>query len=291
MKFKPVLVTGAHRSGTTWVGKMIANSPSVRYIHEPFNIDYSAYKVKPDYWFQYVTQENEGLLYEQIKQLVMPKTSPNKNKSIKQRFNFLKSSPQKQRVLIKDPIAIFSVEWLAQRFNMDVVVMIRHPAAFADSIRERNWTHDFNHFLKQPLLLEEHLAPFKAEILKFTQKEYDIIDQAILLWKLIYYMVGKYREKHPEWFYIRHEDLSLDPASGFKRIFQYVNLGFTKKTRELIREHSSAANPVDGDMNSIKRNSNALIKKWKNKFTGKEIKKIRYGVDPISNKFYSDEDW
>ena len=166
----PILITGAHRSGTTWVGKMIANSPSIQYIHEPFNIDYSPYKVKPNYWFQYVTQENEGLLYEQIKQLVMPKTSPNKNKSIKQRFNFLKSSPQKQRVLIKDPIAIFSVEWLAERFNMDVVIMIRHPAAFVDSIRERNWTHDFNHFLKQPLLLVKHLSPFKEEIIEFTKR-------------------------------------------------------------------------------------------------------------------------
>ena len=160
----PILITGAHRSGTTWVGKMIANSPSVHYIHEPFNIDYSAYKVKPDYWFQYVTRETEGFLYQQIKQLV---------------------TPGKQRTLVKDPIAVFSAEWLAERFNMDVVIIIRHPAAFVDSIRERNWTHDFNHFLKQPLLLEEHLSPFKEEIIEFTRRPYDILDQAILLWKFI----------------------------------------------------------------------------------------------------------
>jgi hypothetical protein len=33
----PILVTGAHRSGTTWVGKMLALAPGVAYIHEPFN--------------------------------------------------------------------------------------------------------------------------------------------------------------------------------------------------------------------------------------------------------------
>ena len=32
---KPILVTGSHRSGSTWVGKMLATSPSVNYIHEP----------------------------------------------------------------------------------------------------------------------------------------------------------------------------------------------------------------------------------------------------------------
>ena len=34
---KPILVTGAHRSGTTWVGKMLALAPGVAYLHEPFS--------------------------------------------------------------------------------------------------------------------------------------------------------------------------------------------------------------------------------------------------------------
>jgi hypothetical protein len=34
---RPILVTGAHRSGTTWVGRMLALVPGVEYIHEPFN--------------------------------------------------------------------------------------------------------------------------------------------------------------------------------------------------------------------------------------------------------------
>jgi hypothetical protein len=36
-KRHPILVTGTPRSGTTWVGKIIATSPSVGYIKEPFN--------------------------------------------------------------------------------------------------------------------------------------------------------------------------------------------------------------------------------------------------------------
>ena len=33
----PILVTGAHRSGTTWVGKMLALAPGIGYVHEPFS--------------------------------------------------------------------------------------------------------------------------------------------------------------------------------------------------------------------------------------------------------------
>jgi len=35
---KPILVTGSHRSGTTWAGRVLAFSPTpLGYIWEPFN--------------------------------------------------------------------------------------------------------------------------------------------------------------------------------------------------------------------------------------------------------------
>ena len=38
MLTRHVLVTGAHRSGTTWVGRTLAHHPSCVYVHEPFNV-------------------------------------------------------------------------------------------------------------------------------------------------------------------------------------------------------------------------------------------------------------
>jgi hypothetical protein len=35
-----VLVTRSHRSGTTWVGLMLALSPTFEYVYEPFNVDH-----------------------------------------------------------------------------------------------------------------------------------------------------------------------------------------------------------------------------------------------------------
>jgi hypothetical protein len=291
IKRHPILITGAHRSGTTWVGKIITGVPSIHYVHEPFNIDYKPNKIKPEYWFQYITRQNEGMLYEYIKKMVTPQTAPASGEGVRQMLGFFNPLRQRRRVLIKDPIAIFSAEWMASRFNMDVVILIRHPAAFADSISERNWTHDFTHFLRQPLLMEVHLSPFKEEIIEFTKRKYDIIDQAILLWKLIYYMVAKYRKNHKEWLFIRHEDLSLAPLKGFKEIFRYLNIKFTGEIKKTIEDLSNNRNPIDGDVHSIKRNSRAIINKWKSKFTNEEIKKIRESVEHISKEFYSEEEW
>ena len=38
-KTRPILVTGSHRSGTTWVGHMLRMNPNLGYIFEPFNIE------------------------------------------------------------------------------------------------------------------------------------------------------------------------------------------------------------------------------------------------------------
>ena len=57
----PVLVTGAHRSGTTWVGRMIDLSPEVGYINEPFNPHHQPgiCACRFPLWFQYVNRDNE----------------------------------------------------------------------------------------------------------------------------------------------------------------------------------------------------------------------------------------
>ncbi len=64
---KPILITGSHRSGSTWVGKIIAEAPSVIYIHEPFNVDFppgaGVCNVKFEYWFTHITRENETGFY------------------------------------------------------------------------------------------------------------------------------------------------------------------------------------------------------------------------------------
>src|SRR5947209_3701161 len=66
---KPILVTGSHRSGTTWVGKMLAATPSVGYIHEPFNLTHrpGICTAKFPYWFTYINEENESLYLEPLK--------------------------------------------------------------------------------------------------------------------------------------------------------------------------------------------------------------------------------
>lgn len=301
---KSILITGIPRSGTTWVGRMVAQAPQVRYIHEPFNITgrSCACGVKFDKWFYYISQENECRFLEHLSHTINPSVNHYgllnltrevwSTRRVQPVRRYVKSFLRGHRPLIKGPLALFSAAWLASVFDMEVIVVIRHPAAVVASYKQLNWSHPFSHFLEQPLLMREHLAPFETEIRDFANNEYDLVDQAALLWKLTHYMILKYRQTRPHWIFIRHIDLSRDPINGFQRIFSKLNLPFSDRNSQTIQNHSVAPNPTrSADPYSVKRDSKQMISNWKSQLTPAEIERVRARVEDISKEFYSDEDW
>lgn len=315
---KPILVTGAHRSGTTWVGKMLATSPRVYYIQEPFNVDHpprpGTSRTRMQYWFTYILEENADHYYRDLQdtlacrydlraECAALRSSRDVLRMLRDASYATYSRLTHQSPLFKDPIALFSAEWLAKTFDMDVIVMIRHPAAFASSIKRLNWNHDFTHFLQQPRLMEEHLAPFAAEIAEFAAHEHDFLEQAALLWKIMYYRVSQYKRLHSEWIFLRHEDASMDPLYHFEYLYKRLGLDYSAKVQAVIREYSHSSNPgaakakgkgenTPFDTTVIdKRDSKAAISTWKKKFTATEISWLRNQVEDVAQEFYSDSDW
>ncbi len=299
---KPILLTGSHRSGSTWVGQMIAASPSIAYIHEPFNIKHppGICGAEFNYWFTYVCNNNESQYYQHIKNTLGFRYQVSKEIKVrsglrsymgmlKELFRFSKNRFLNKRPLMKDPIAVFSADWLADRFNMDVIVLIRHPAAFAGSLKKANWKHPFDHFLKQPLLMKDHLAEFEPEIKEFANHDKSTIEQATLLWNLIYHMILHYKKSHPDWIFVKHENISANPISEFEMIFRKLNLEFTPKVQRIIGEYSVAKNKEEQSL--IKRDSKSNIWLWKERLTKDEINLIRERTDRIAKYFYSEDDW
>ena len=301
---KPILITGSHRSGSTWAGQMLAVAPHVAYIHEPFNIAIKA-GVNPEpfkYWFQYICEENskyydsviDGIIHYKypINSVVKQKTTRGIIKVIRDKLIFSLHRINNDRPLIKDPIALFSAEWLYKKFNMDILVMIRHPAAFCSSLKIKDWKFDFNHFLKQPLLMEKYLGKFEKKICEYTKTEKHIIDQAILLWNCTHYTINIYRENHPEWLFIKHEDLSRDPIQQFQSIYEAFNLEFTDRAKSRILKSSGSHNPIEQQVkNEFLRNSKENVYSWKNRLSRSEIDLIKVQTSEVSTLFYSESEW
>lgn len=301
MKNNPILVTGAHASGTTFTGKMIALSPEVAYFHEPFNIVHRPGIWAPEfrYWFTYISKENEKLYKYDIKNFLnlenhflieIPRCKNFRDYLRLIKYSIIKKYDKitNKRILVKDPIAIMSTEWLANTFNMDVIILIRHPLAFVGSLKNNNWKHPFDHFIKQPLLMEHYLSKFKYQIEFFAEEEQPIVEQAILLWNIIYSIVFQYYEKYKDkWLFIEHEDLSLDPINTFNMIYKKLGIKFNSRIREKIYEYTHTNKSKD----NFKRDSKNNIFSWKKRLTDDEIKNVKEKTKDISSFFYSDEGW
>lgn len=309
MKNQPILVIGCVRSGTTWVGRIIAESGVVGYLHEPFNRWESrehpgAYGTPVPWWYLYVCKENESAYREPMQKMLrfryslsggLRRSGPaHAERLIREHRLFRAYRLSNSRPLVKDPFALFSAEWFAETFDAAVVVMIRHPAAIASSIMWLGWEAPFHDFLAQPLLMRGPLHPFEAQLRQWERAGGDAIEESALLWNTIHGVVDAYREKHKDWIFLRHEDVSRDPLLHFRRLFERLGLELTPAVERAIRERSSAANPSDVGLEaaySLWRDSASAIWNWKKRLTMTEIERIREGTRELAPKFYSEVDW
>jgi hypothetical protein len=286
---------------------MVGKSAEVCYIFEPFNKDFGPGVCREilDAWFPYVTRENEepyrrciseilDYKFHFFKELLLIKTKSQARLWLENFYRLHKAKIKGQRILFKDPIAFFSAPWLAETFDFQVVVLIRHPAAFAGSLKRLKWYFPFNDFLKQPLLMAGPLQRFKEEIEKAAKEPPDIIEQAALLWKIIYARTLEYREEYPGWIYLRHEDISLDPIGEFKSLYETLELTFTPTIEQHIREYSAGSNPKerpDKQATFLKRDSKENIAGWKKHMLPEDIERVKRITADVSSHFYSESEW
>jgi Sulfotransferase family len=303
----PILVTGSHRSGTTWVGRTLALSPGVGYVHEPFF---------PRRWpgwlraplphvYQHISAEDGDRYAGRIEDVLAfryPLSGLLKVRSARQAFQLAEEVPfalwyrlRRARPLLKDPFALMAAEWLAERFGVEVVVTIRHPAAFVGSILRLDWPRfDFRQWTGQPRFMKGLAGPFGTEIRAFADREGDPIDEAILLWNVTHHVIAEYRDRRPGWTFVRHEDLTEEPVKGFRELYERLDLDWDPVAEAAIVR--STSDPNRGDVpaylhRSVRRDSRAARWTWLQRLTVEERERIREGTAKVSSRFYGEEDW
>ncbi len=285
---------------------MLCASRDAGYVHEPFNPNRSPgwFPESLPYWFMYLTEENAGPYERVVEDLValryplrslararsprqLAQQGPELGRSVVYRV-------QRRRTLLKDPMALFSAEWLARRFGMDVVVMIRHPAAFVSSIKKLNWGFDYErNWLAQELLMRDLLGPW-AESFRGYVGEVDLVGEGIVMWNAMYDVVRGYRDRHPEWHFVKYDDLADDPATGFRDLYGRLGLRWDERARAEVDRSTSESNVKEVPAwrrRAINRDSRAAKRTWTQRLTPEEVERVRRGVATVAASFYAGEEW
>ena len=300
---RPIVVTGSHRSGTTWVGRMLCLSGEAGYIHEPFNpVRRPSWMRHPvPYWYVFITEDNEDLYKDDLER-VMGFRFPLQNVTRLRKPEHLgiaasdvrrtfRPRLRNSRPLLKDPFALFSAPWLEARYDADIVVTVRNPVAFVGSIKRLDWQFKFRTLLAQGALMSDLLAPFEPDMRRCRDEDVDVVEQGIVLWNALHHSIDRLRAEHPRWEVVRHEDLSRDPVRGFAQLYDACGLSWTRDVERKIEAFSRGVPKAELPMwrhGSVKRDSAAATETWKMRLTDDEVERVRAGTAEVAARFYEE---
>jgi hypothetical protein len=286
---------------------MLTAGPRVAYISEPLNVWHrpGVMRVPTENWYTYICKENEEeyalAFQETLSFRYHPWLEVRSLRSLKDFLRmwrdwgtFSKGRLLSQIPLIKDPFAIFSAVWFADRFDCRVVIVVRHPAAVASSLMRLGWNFDFRDLLGQPELMRDWLEPFREAMESLLNKPADVIAQSCLLWNMVYQAVDTLRERIQDFIIVRHEDVSIDPLGNYELLYQALDLDFSQQVRDSVLQSSSSSNPksVSSDaVHSFHVDSRANLENWKRRLSEADIQRVRRLTSEVAPQYYSEMDW
>ncbi|EAW35728.1 sulfotransferase family protein [Lyngbya sp. PCC 8106] len=303
-----VFVTGAPRTGTTFVGMNLSLPLEVDYIHEPFNPQCGLPGVTQ--WYRYVkpTLDTEEMQkYHQLTQRIftydfklrtkVPKDDPWHKQLIKQTIGsrgkfylrIAKINPFHNSAIIKDPIGCLMCEYLYVHFGVKPVIIVKHPASFVASIKRVDFKLGPDQFSDQPYLIQDY---FKNEVDFLTKDWSDPLLATAALWRVIYKVLLEQSKQYPNWKVITHEQLSQEPILVFKQLYEDLSLPWSKSVENKIvkqTQGNKSAEARKGRVQDFKRNSADIFKMRRESLTLEERKSIFEMTEDVALQIYSRE--
>jgi hypothetical protein len=255
-----ILVAGTARSGTTWLGDLIASQLPCRILFEPFNPE-----LVPEYsnfhYFQYLQSGTENAEFYALTRKILLGDIRNrwidhKNERIVAQYR-----------LIKAIRANLTLKWLHENFSeVPIILMLRHPCAVVLSRMELHWAtdQDIEPFMVQPDLVADFLSPFVdfIENAKTDEEKHAIIWCVSNLVPLRQFKPGRLK-------IVYYEDLCSHPETELLSVLEYIGQPITEPTRDKINQPSQTTRRASAIMTGANK-----LSAWQQKLSRSQIDSI-----------------
>lgn len=283
---RPIFVTGNGRSGTSWIGETLSQAPGLVYYREPCNLSMTP-EDDDTVWARYVEPGGQDPLFEAILAATFGgrvdryDPAPFRAAALRWRAPF--------RVLVKEVATFPSVEWVAQRWNPEVVLVVRHPCGCALSVESaemgRTERARLQHLLEDDRRKGNHLEPYRAHLASVATP----LEVSAAIWAIKSLIVAKAHARHAEWLLVHYEELCGDPLGGFRELYRRLALDWTPEveewTKKTTRETSAGAYSTSR-VTALQRDA------WRRAMTPRQIAEVRRIVQPFELPYFRTEaDW
>ena len=301
-----LLLAGVPRSGTSWTGEALGYCEGVRYVDEPdgFRDAYSfgvmmRYGENPEvnlgdsvpaYERLWAGAFAGGRAPGSLRGRIAQRAYLSVETSVRQRARAgegvspalwlaarFASPPTTdsgaQHVLVKSVQCARSIEWIQQRFDPQVALILRHPLNALASWRDLG-------FVRNPREVAA-LADYARRRWSVAEPGPDasqLVHQAFMFGVLSEALISA-ASRHPEWVVVQHEALCVDASAGLRELAARLGLAWTERAEQFVRDSDRS-----GDGYATKRVASAQPDRWRDRLSNADVDVIRRVLDAFPHR-------
>jgi len=276
---RPIFIFSTRRSGSTLLMRVLHSQPGVDYISEPLNL----WRLHPHFWrlphppsgyFISLTDAEEERLYGYLRDLLSGKLR------FRHRGNLL--DPGRtflvRRFVVKNINATPLIDWFAEKFDADIIYLLRHPGAVAESLLRKGWNSTARVYLEDSVY-SGNLTAEQRELAQRILEKGSSFQQCILEWCLDnLYPLSVWKER--PWLTLSYEELVMRPQEMSRLLCQRLGLSDPGRMQRVLQLPSRTTS-VDSKAVIRAEGPRALIGRWLKHINKTEIE----GMKELLNAF------
>jgi hypothetical protein len=231
----PVFILGCGRSGTTILGNLLAQHPSVTYLHERRDLWTAAYP-ETDIWTEHAGARHGKLVFTESDE------NPKKTRALRKLFALELRRSRRPILIEKLPINNFRLPFIRRMFpDCRFIHIWRNGLEVAQSIEamsiQGRWFRPEQYRWN---LLAEHAQsmPETAHLPALCQSYYE---KGLLEWRVSTEAAMSFLERLPQdnWLELSYSTFVADPFGTSERIADFLHLAPAQTVRDFIPDHVS----------------------------------------------------
>lgn len=258
--FDPILVTGVPRSGTTWLARLLADSPGTcEPGREPMNPRGRQHALGGTLsrWSRVSSlSTRQAIALRTAYQGVNPWTFS--------RFGHHQVGALRpnSRIVVKDPFALLSLPHIVDVTHARVVLVYRHPGAVLASYRRMGWSVDLRELITS-LVADEWATERRWDLIDDLQmaRSRDDAEQMATFWNVLHVLA---LEDLPAGSVIvSHRDLAAGGVNRASPLFEELGLQLTDAVRDQLSQSTATADDAR-QLHRLDRSPAHVAESWRN---------------------------
>ena len=286
---KPICLYASRRSGSTLLMQIISANGGVMFSDQPFGM-YSISSANinhlPVFAYSQIACPDEyeaAILRNYFEGLVSGRIRANTPWKFWSRdFHFFND-----RICLKITDAKAIIDWIDQKFDVNTVVLTRHPIAQVLSVANNQWLTTGKGLLKNADFVEQWLTDELETMCWDLYRRGTELEGRIVDWALENLVPLALLRDRPDWLFVSYEDLVVHTPAVIDQLAEELQLDDRRAmTRQAVRPSRSVrgASSLEKQQLISQRNQDRLVDWWRAKITDDELLACfrildRFGID------------